>query len=240
MTPRQRQLLSAIIEEFISTADAVGSLSLYDKYKFKVSPATIRNEMAELVRQGYLDKPHSSSGRVPTTLGLRYFLQEMLQNLDELDVLQQEEMKQEWFAARFDKETLIRSALKFLVAHSGNAAVALIDKDIYYAGLSEMLNIPEFQQLDNLRSLMVVLEDYSALSRIFNQNHSDEEVKSLIGEETGLDAFQPYAVIFSELRLHGGKKGYIAVVGPNRVDYRKVIPIVGFTARTVNRVVSGW
>jgi transcriptional regulator of heat shock response len=240
MTPRQRQLLAAIIQEFIETAEAVGSNSLYDKYKFKVSPATIRNEMAELVREGYLDKPHSSSGRVPTALGLRYFIQELLDEMLEPDVVTQEQIKQQMHAARFSKEELLRSAMRFLVQYSGNAAVSLINKEVYYAGLAEMLNIPELQQIENLRSLLLVLEDYSILSKIFNQSHSEGEVKVLIGEESGLDIFQPYAIVFSELRLHGGKFGYIAVIGPNRMDYRRVIPAVKFVANTINRLASGW
>ena len=240
MTPRQKQLLSAIIEEFITTAHAVGSLSLQESHGFRVSPATIRNEMKSLVDEGYLSKPHSSSGRVPTTMGLRYFLQELMGVMKEPDVITQEEVKQLLHTSRFNKEELLRTALKFLVSHSNNAAVALIDKDIYYAGLSEMLNIPELQQIDSLRSLLMLMEDYVTLASLFRRNQGDSEVKVLIGEESGLDIFQPYAVVFAELKLHGGRTGYIAVVGPNRMDYRKIIPAVGFTARTINTLASGW
>lgn len=240
MTPRQQQLLEAIIREFIDTAEAVGSLSLYDKYKFKVSPATIRNEMAALVREGYLDKPHSSSGRVPTTLGLRYFIEQMLENMDEPDVISQEQLKRQLHEIRFNRESLIRETLRFLSKLSGNASIALVDQDIYYAGLAEMLNIPEFQELENLRQLMLVLEDYSTLARVFNISRSESDVKVLIGEETGIETFENYAIIFAELRLHGGKQGYIAVIGPNRMNYSKVIPNVGFAAQTINRLASGW
>lgn len=240
MTSRQKQLLAAIIEEFISTAQAVGSLSLQESHGFRVSPATIRNEMKALVDEGYLSKQHSSSGRIPTTLGLRYFLQELTQELQDPDIVTQEEVKRSLHVARFSKEELIREALKFLSEYSGNAAVALVDKEIYYAGLAEMLNIPELQEIDNLRSLLTVLEDYAMLAKIFNKNHSTDEVKVLIGEEAGLDAFNPYAVVFAQLRLHGGKQGYLALVGPNRMNYKKIIPAVGFAARSINSMASGW
>lgn len=242
MTPRQKQLLLAIIKEFIETAEAVGSVNLSDKYKFNVSPATIRNEMAALVREGYLAKPHSSSGRVPTELGLRFFVEETAKDhqTEAIDVVTQENLKNQLNTTKFDKETLLREALKFLVKKSGNAAIALVDKDIYYSGLSEMLNIPEFQELDNLRALMLVLEDYAILSSIFNRSMSDDDVKVLIGKETGVDSFENYAVVFSELRLHGGRGGYISVIGPHRMDYRHIIPAVGFVARTVNRMAAGW
>jgi len=240
MTPRQKQLLAAIIQEFISTATAVGSISLNDKYKFKVSPATIRNEMAALVREGYLDKPHSSAGRVPTTMGLRYFIEEQLQELEELDTVAKEKVKSQLYNLRFDKEMLIREALKVLTQISHNATVALIGKEIYYAGLADMLDIPEFQEIESLRKIMTVLENYVTLSDIFNRSHSDRDVKVLIGEETGLDYFGKYAIVFSELRLHRGTGGFIAVIGPNRMDYSRIIPAVQFVGNSISEVVKGW
>lgn len=242
MTPRQKQLLAAIIEEFINTAQAVGSSSLRESHGLRVSPATIRNEMQALVEEGYLEKLHSSSGRIPTEQGFRAFLQDLDQDnaYQAPDIVTQEKVKRSLHVARFSKDELIREALRFLSEYSGNAAVALVDKEIYYAGLAEMLNIPELQEIQNLRTLLTVLEDYAMLSNIFNKNKSDHEVKVLIGTEAGLDTFRPYAVVFSELRLHGGKQGYLALVGPNRMNYKRIIPAVGFAARSINSMASGW
>lgn len=240
MTTRQKQLLAAIIEEFIETANAVGSVSLNDKYKFNVSPATIRNEMAALVKQGYLDKPHTSAGRVPTTRGLRYFIEELMQELDEMDVLTREQVRQRFHHARFNKEDLMREALQTLTNISQNPSIALVGNEVYYAGLSAMLDIPEFQELDHLRNLLSVLEDYAKLSNVFNSHRHSQNVQVLIGEETELDDFENYAVVFSELRLHAGKQGYIAVIGPNRMHYDRIIPAVKYVADTISSVVSGW
>lgn len=240
MTTRQKQLLAAIIEEFIETANAVGSVSLNDKYHFNVSPATIRNEMAALVKQGYLDKPHTSAGRVPTTRGLRYFLEELMQDLEEIDVLTRQQVRQRFHHARFNKEDLVREALQTLTSISHNPAIALIGNEVYYAGLAAMLDIPEFQELAQLRSLMCVLEDYAKLSNVFNSHRHPQEVQVLIGDETELADFENYAVIFSELRLHGDQQGYIAVIGPNRMHYDKIIPAVKYIADTISSVVSGW
>lgn len=233
-------MLAAIIKEFIATAEAVGSVSLYDKYKFNVSPATIRNEMAALVREGYLDKPHTSAGRVPTTQGLRLFVEELMDDEEDLDVLTKEQLKQQLHQSRFSKDDLVRQALSSLSKMARNPAVALIGKEIYYAGLTDMLYIPEFQQLDSLRKIMSVLEDYAKLSAIFNRHNPDHDVDVLIGEETELDEFTNYAVIFSELRLHGGQIGYIAIIGPNRMAYNQIIPQVKYVAGTISNVVKGW
>lgn len=240
MTPRQKQLLAAIIQEFIETANAVGSVSLYDKYKFNVSPATIRNEMAALVKEGYLDKPHTSAGRVPTTQGLRLFLEELMNEEEDLDVMTKTQVRQQLHHSRFSKEDLIREALQTLTRISGNPSVALIGSEIYYAGLSEMLDIPEFQEIDNLKRILKVLENYSQLSTMFNRDKENKQVRVLIGEETEIDDFQDYAVIFAPLTLHAEQQGYIAVVGPNRMPYQRIIPAVKYVAETISGLVAGW
>lgn len=197
--------------------------------------------MAALVREGYLDKEHSSAGRRPTTMGLRTYLEELLEDEEELDVVSKTKLQQQFHSSRFSREELIRRALKVLTEVSGNASIALVDQEVYYAGLSEMLNVPEFQELENLRRIMAILEDYATLSNMFNMSRADSEVKILIGsEETGLETFANCAVIFSELRLHSGKKGYIAVIGPNRMPYQRIIPAVKYVAATIGNVVKGW
>ncbi|MCJ7827900.1 DeoR family transcriptional regulator, partial [Patescibacteria group bacterium] len=78
ITPRQEAILKAIIEEYISEAVPIGSEMLEKKYAFGVSPATIRNEMVALREKGLLAKPHSSAGRVPTPLGFRYYIANLM------------------------------------------------------------------------------------------------------------------------------------------------------------------
>ncbi len=84
LTERQQQLLKAIVEEFIKTAEPVGSKTLVERYGLDYSSATIRNEMNYLEQQGLLEKTHTSSGRIPSTEGYRYYVENMLSGqLDE-------------------------------------------------------------------------------------------------------------------------------------------------------------
>ena len=69
LTERQVQLLKAIVEEYVATAEPVGSKALVEKYKLDISPATVRNEMAAMTQEGYLEQPHTSAGRIPAPLG---------------------------------------------------------------------------------------------------------------------------------------------------------------------------
>ncbi len=78
MDARGMKILTAIIDEYIRTGEPVGSKSLAEAYDIKVSSATIRNTMAALEQEGYLDHPHTSAGRVPTFKGFRYYIDNLM------------------------------------------------------------------------------------------------------------------------------------------------------------------
>ncbi len=78
LDPRARQVLAAVIREYIATAEPVASAQLVRGYKLDVSPATVRNELAALEEAGLLTHPHTSAGRVPTDLGYRYFIETLM------------------------------------------------------------------------------------------------------------------------------------------------------------------
>ncbi|MBQ3263427.1 MAG: heat-inducible transcription repressor HrcA [Oscillospiraceae bacterium] len=82
LTPRKKKILAAVIEEYIRTAEPVGSKAIAAKGNLGCSPATIRNELAELVSRGYLEQPHTSAGRVPTPLGYRMYVNELMETQD--------------------------------------------------------------------------------------------------------------------------------------------------------------
>ena len=80
MNSRQEKILSTIIEEYTKTAIPVGSQILASKYSFKVSTATLRNDMMALEKEGFLHQPHISAGRIPTDKGYRYFVEEIMKD----------------------------------------------------------------------------------------------------------------------------------------------------------------
>ena len=78
LNDRKKQILQAIIEEYIQTAEPVSSNAIVQKYGLNYSSATVRNEMADLEKEGFLDKPHTSAGRVPSAKGYRFYVDELL------------------------------------------------------------------------------------------------------------------------------------------------------------------
>jgi transcriptional regulator of heat shock response len=239
LTDRQQKLLFSIIKEFIETAEAVGSISLQNKYKFDLSPATIRNEMSDLVGEGFLFQKHNSGGRIPTTKGWRFFVEKLFEKeLVEIDEQTRSAIIGNLFKVKDDSVFLIRQAIHFLSNISENASIALLDGNIYYSGLSEMVKIPEFKESDSLQRILKILEDYYTLSEILNKTSADNDLNILIGEETGHDYFKDYSVIFSEVRLNGNKKGYIAVIGPNRMKYDQVIAAMQFIMESIRNLLT--
>jgi heat-inducible transcriptional repressor len=82
MDERKQKVLLAIVQDYIATAEPVGSRTIAKKYGLGVSPATIRNEMADLEEMGYIEQPHTSSGRVPSVRGYRYYVDYLMKKQD--------------------------------------------------------------------------------------------------------------------------------------------------------------
>lgn len=82
MDDRKQKVLLAIVQDYIATAEPVGSRTIAKKYGLGVSPATIRNEMADLEEMGYIEQPHTSSGRIPSVRGYRYYVDYLMKKQD--------------------------------------------------------------------------------------------------------------------------------------------------------------
>ncbi len=79
LSERKKKILTAVVEEYIATAEPVGSKHIAEKAGLNVSSATVRNELADLTEMGYLDQPHTSAGRVPTAQGYRLYVNELME-----------------------------------------------------------------------------------------------------------------------------------------------------------------
>jgi len=240
MTPRQQKLLRVVIDEFIETADAVGSVSLAQKYKLGVSPATIRNEMAALVDQGFLEKPHTSSGRVPTNMGFKRLINKLIDDLQELDTSISTEIYEDLFQNRFDHDELIYNAVKVLAEKSDNLAVVALGHRVYYAGLSNLIAQPEFRDVETLESIMSTIESRKELQSLFARYKGNKDIKILLGDDCQLPFMDHTALIFSDFKLHGDKLGYISIIGPNRMNYYDILPMFDFIVKSLNKVILGW
>src|SRR5579871_5582563 len=122
LTERQIQILKALIEEYIETAEAVGSETLEKKYSLSASPATIRNEMVRLSELGYLKKPHTSAGRVPTPLGMKFYVKQLMREKD-LSVTEEVALKEKVWDYREQEQQFLREVTKCLASKTGALAI---------------------------------------------------------------------------------------------------------------------
>jgi len=122
LTDRRQKLLQFIVDEYVTTAQPVGSSVLVEKYELPLSSATIRSEMARLEDEGYIAQPHTSAGRVPTDMGYRYYVEALMEEEALPEELQQTIRHQFHQAAR-ELEEWARLAAAILAARLRNAAV---------------------------------------------------------------------------------------------------------------------
>lgn len=223
LSDRQIQILKAIIEEFISGAEPVGSEVLTEKHQFAFSPATVRNEMAILHREGFIEKPHSSAGRQPTELGLRYYLTSLMQE-QAMPVLQEVAIKQRLFQYRQTYDRMLRETSLALAEGSGYIGIVTTHEGtVYHAGTKNVLDHPEFFDINVTRETLNILDNYDAMQDFFSRASDPKAVTVLIGKEFGMTNLEQVGLVFSH---YGNDKrgGVVAVLGPARINYPAVVP----------------
>jgi len=237
LTERQKQILTAIIREYMESAQEIGSHFLIDKYNMRVSSATVRNEMMRLMELGLLNKSHVSSGRIPTDQALRLYFKEMSEP-EPLDSLAEVEIRQEVFRDRFDKDKLIRAILEILNEASDSASFMVVDSSVRYYGLSNLIRFHEMQKLEVLKRILDLLEDEEFLEQLLSR-YSGEEISILIGNETGVDDLENCAMAFCEANLWGDKVCY-GVIGSRRMDFPHVLLVMKKLKESIDESLRGW
>lgn len=220
MNDRQEKILSAVIEEYTQTAIPVGSQILVGKYKFAVSPATIRNDMTILEEDGYLYQPHISAGRIPTDKGYRYFVEEVMKE-KELSKDEQQKMQREFLKLKAQNSRLTRTTAKLLSHVSGNFAISGNNDEYSDFGMRELMEAPEFQEMDEMCRLVEVLDYIDEKFEQLIKDVKEGETKIFIGKENPIGGTENCSMIVAPYRLSSGEKGILALIGPKRMAYAK-------------------
>lgn len=238
LTPRQVQVLKNVIEEYIETAQPVGSDNLDRKYSLGVSPATIRNEMHELSRLGYLRQPHTSAGRTPTSKALKFYVNQLMQE-KELSVSDEVAAKQRVLETRDDFDKLMQGATKSLAQLTKSLAVAVTENDeVWHSGYANILSNPEFYNIDVTSSVLSMLEEARRLHELlFDMIEWEDPVEVLFGEEVGWANFEPVGVVACRFTTPQ-RNGCIGVIGPARLDYPTVVPAVKYFGTLISENVK--
>ncbi len=342
---RKRRLLQAIIHQYIKTAKPVGSAFLAEEYRLDLSPATIRNAMAELESEGYLTHPHTSAGRVPTDKAYRFYVDSLIE-LQRLAQMEEERIRQEYEARVREIEQLMLSTSKtlsvlshytgfvmappleqarlrhlelvpldghrvlvVLVSDSGLVKHRVVDfedpvpsdlipslarllnehlrgrlfqevretlldhveafrhrqmqmlemakrisrqafdiadeGELYLEGKGNILALPDFQDHEQLRSLVNLFDEKRRLGELIVQDLSEGAaagkwpgVKVKIGAENKFPDLKNLSLISSTYTIGDRRVGVLGIIGPKRMEYSRMISLVGYVAKVVSNVMN--
>lgn len=223
---RKELILKIIIKEHIKTAQPVGSEGLVDKYNLDISPATVRNEMAELEEEGYMAQPHTSAGRIPTEKAYNFYLESLSEKkLSETEA----EIFEKVLAEK--EEINFKQAAKAMAKISGQAIFWAFHKhNLYYTGISNLLHQPEFCQTNLIYDISEVIDRVDEIiDNIFNDLKFGPQV--LLGSQNPFSAH--CSAVITKYRL-GDNIGLVGILGPTRMNYEKNLALIKF----INNVLT--
>jgi heat-inducible transcriptional repressor len=222
MTDRQAKILQSIVEQYAEVASPVGS-SLLAKV-FGVSSATIRAEMAELERTGYIHQPHTSAGRVPTDKGYRFYVNSLAESGGHDNA---KPSAQRAIAARVSSggmpDRIIRNTVDTLVELTHNLGIATIGDQLYMSGLSNLFGQPEFMMPGQVQEVARLLDN---LEPWLYEAAPNKPLSVYIGRENPIGRSAGASLIISRFRSPFSDRSYIGVLGPTRQSYREVMGLV--------------
>lgn len=240
LTERQIQILKSLIEEYIETAEAVGSETLEKKHNLATSPATIRNEMAYLEKKGYLKKVHISGGRMPTFLAMKFYVKQLMKE-KELSVAEEVRLKEQVWDFRENEPLCLRKMVRSLASKTKTLAIATTHEgDIFAAGYAHILDMPEFYDIDVTRNLLLALDEFENMESLFENLNEEEDIHILLGEDLLPSLSGPYGFIFTKYQTPLHLTGEIGVFGPTRLNYNSIIPTVRYFGELIAEVAKGW
>jgi len=337
LTDRSRQILEAIIEDYIQTAEPIGSRTITRRHGLTLSPATVRNVMSDLEEMGYLVSPHTSAGRVPTDKAYRFYVDSMvrmnkiareereeirkrcsLTGKDIGDVLKETSrmlssvshymgivMAPRFAANVFQHIEFIslsdKKILAILVSQNGTVQNRIFDTDtdlktsdlsrmsnylndilkgltiaqvknrileemqqdkvrydammatalelsrqtleeteveVFIEGQANILEQPEFADVGKMKEIFRAFEEKGQLLALLERCMTAEGVQIFIGAESHLNRMSGMSLVTSTYVTGKNTVGILGVIGPTRMGYSKIIPIVDYTARQVSRLLE--
>jgi heat-inducible transcriptional repressor len=337
LSDRGKLILEAIIEDYIDTAEPIGSRSISRKHPLSLSSATVRNVMSDLEEMGFLTSPHTSAGRIPTEKAYRFYVNSLLQ-VKNVSCAERDDIRRHCKMAGKDigdvlKETSrmlsatshymgiviaprfaanvfqqiefvklgSRRVLAILVSRNGAVQNKIIETDeelggedlirmanylnellqgltiaqvrsrlmeelcsektrydnlmaqalkmsgkaveaeetpVFIEGQANILDQPEFADATRMKDIFLAFEKKTRLLELLDRSMAAEGVQIFIGSESHLNHIPGMSLITSTYMTGKNTLGVLGVIGPTRMGYAKVIPIVDYTAKLVTRLLD--
>lgn len=234
---RRDNVLGIVVGQYIQTVTPVSSGFIAQNYKLELSPATIRNILAELEEMGYLTHPHTSAGRVPTQSGYRYYVDNLMA---EIQLLENEKrrIQQEYKKGIAELETLLQRTSEVISDLTHYTSIISLDGSadkFYCRGTSYVVGYPEMQDVNKIRNILYALEEKELILAIINRS-LQKKIDIYIGAEIKCKGIDGCSLAVSSFRKRNGPSGRIAILGPTWMDYEKVVSTLDYISRLMEQI----
>ena len=215
---RKVNILKLIVEEYIKSWEITGSKSLLSKHDLQVSSATIRNDMMSLEKMGLLFQPYNSAWRLPTTRGLRVFVDYLMEALPTIFLEAEEEYTRKIENNRIDDA--LYSLVSRLTKITGEITFACIPSlgTSYYLGLSNYLERHKWLLGEDMYQVVRCLENKHEFISLLADLDISPRVSAFIGEENIIPELESSTMIVKKIELDG-YTGYLGILGSTMMDY---------------------
>jgi len=235
---RKDRVLAMTIDHYVKTVSPISSSFIASEYPSDVSSATVRNIFAELEEDGYLTHPHTSAGRVPTQKGYRYYVDNLM---NELHLLEEEKsrIKAEYAAHSKELESLLDKTSQVLSNVTEYTSIISVDgwgKKIFCRGTNYVVNYPDEQNMEKIEKILFALEEKDKLLKIINQTIA-KKVQIYIGQEIALTQINSCSLVVSSFQTKKGPTGKIAVLGPTRMNYERVVSALDYFSNLIEEMI---
>ncbi len=235
---RKDRILSIVVNSYIKTITPVSSGYIVDEYDLDLSPATIRNILAELEEDGLLTHPHTSAGRLPTEQGYRYYVNNLM---NEIQLLEEEKFRinREYEQKMRDLEAMLEKTsqvISDLTHYTSIISVDGWDRKLFCRGTNYVVEYPEYQDIQKIRNILCALEEKENLLQVINRN-LEQRIKIYIGHELACSDIAGCSLAVSSYQAHSGPTGRIAVLGPTRMDYSRVVSTLNYLTKLMGEIL---
>jgi len=234
---REEAVLEIIVKNYTESAEPVGSR--FVARKLGLSSATIRNVMSDLEEEGFLMHPHTSAGRIPTDKGYRYYVNSLMHKRSVNDSVLHMVEEQYHQKLRSLEDVLEKTShlMSSLTNYVGVTLMPDIEK-VYMDGASHLIEQPEFHDIKKLHNLFRCLEDKVVILKLLCGEADDDSLTIHIGKENKSNYLSECSIVTRGYKVKGKKSGKLGVIGPKRMVYERVVPMVDLLADTVSTILS--
>jgi len=233
---RKNRILEAIIKAHTGSALPVGSNHI--ARELGLSSATIRNIMFELEVEGYIKQPYTSAGRVPTDLGYRRYVDNMSLPKKTRRCRFLSGLRNNMAGKSFYEEVIehLSSAISKITRYTGIALSP--GHKLYFDGTYHMLEQPEFARSQTARGFLRILEEKNEFLRAMTDDLEEGGTKIRIGRENIFEELKECSVVTATYTFKSRVSGNLGIIGPMRMRYEKVVPVVEDLARMTTEIME--